>query len=579
MKKVILVFQFVPVMAFCSIIALYGHDSGQISSPAKTGDIVITEIMADPVPAVELPSEEYIEIFNRSEKAINLKNWKLSSVDQNSFFPAVVISPGEYLILTAVTDTSLFTSYGRTVGLKPFPALTDKGRIIVLSDEQGNLISGVEYSSAWYGSTLKSGGGWSIEMIDTDFPFFAEGNWEASSSRKGGTPGSKNSSVRSNPDNSFSGIVNVFPKDSIRIFIEFSEPVPEFTTYISGITLDESGISAAGLSDPLFRRFILTPGNHLEKGEVYTICLPESVADFAGNSASLRCFSFGLPESAGKNDLVFNELLFNPLPECPDYIEFFNKSEKVLDATEFLIVSINSDTGMPSEAKQFSNEQRCIIPGAYYAITSDREKVISGYTSSVPENIFNVSYLPSMPDDRGRLLLLNRYLDKIDEVIYTEKMHYSLLSGNEGISLEKIRPDLPSDESISWHSASESSGWGTPGAQNSVFSREEPADEKLVFSSQKISPDNDGYEDVLVIDINTGDPGSTITVTLFDETGSYIKRIVENYLAGDRAAIVWDGTAEDGSPVRTGIYIVLTEMYNASGKTEKWKKVIAVVRR
>lgn len=234
---------------------------------------------------------------------------------------------------------------------------------------------------------------------------------------------------------------------------------------------------------------------------------------------------------------------------------------------------------LDSEAKQFSSEQRCIIPGAYYAITTDREKVISGYTSSVPENIFNVSYLPSMPDDRGRLLLLNRHLDKIDEVIYTEKMHYSLLSGNEGISLEKIRPDLPSDESINWHSASESSGWGTPGAQNSVFSRGDHAEEKLTFSSQKISPDNDGYEDVLVIDINTGDPGSTITVTLFDETGSYIRRIVENYLAGDRAAIVWDGTAEDGSPVCSGIYIILTEMFNDKGKTEKWKKVIAVVRR
>jgi len=44
-------------------------------------------------------------------------------------------------------------------------------------------------------------------------------------------------------------------------------------------------------------------------------------------------------------------------------------------------------------------------------------------------------------------------------------MHYSLLKGNEGISLEKIRPDLPSDESMNWHSASESVGWGTPGAE------------------------------------------------------------------------------------------------------------------
>ena len=579
MKKVILLILYLPVLALGSLMVSFDQDQGQMSFSAEPGDIVISEIMADPVPAVELPPEEYIEIFNRSGNTINLGKWKLSSADQNSFFPGVDIGPGEFLILTAAADTALFAPFGRTVGLKPFPALTDKGRIIVLSDDQGNLISGVEYSSEWYGSALKSGGGWSLEIIDIDFPFFAEGNWEASSARKGGTPGSRNSSSRSNPDNSFRGIVNVFPEDSIRISIELSEPVPEFAVNISGITLDRSGINAAGLSDPLYRSFILSPGNHLERGRVYTICLPESLTDFAGNSASERCFCFGLPESAGTKDLVFNELLFNPFPDSPDYIELCNLSVKVLDVSQLLLASVNSETGVPSEAKQFSNEKRCIIPGAYYAITTDREKVISGYPSSVPENLFDVSFLPSMPDDRGHLLLLNRYLDKIDEVIYTEKMHYSLLSGDEGISLEKIRPYLPSEESGNWHSASESAGWGTPGAQNSVFAIGKPSEEKMIFSSPKISPDNDGYEDVLVIEINTGDPGSTITVSLFDETGSFISRIVENYLAGNSASIVWDGTAEDGLPVRTGIYIILTEMYNASGKTEKWKKVVAVVRR
>jgi hypothetical protein len=327
--------------------------------------------------------------------------------------------------------------------------------------------------------------------------------------------------------------VNVFPEDSIRISIELSEPVPEFASHISGILLGESGISAAGPSDPLYRSFILTPGNHLERGSVYTICLPENLTDFAGNSVSVRSFTFGLPEAAGIKDLVFNELLFNPFPDNPDYIELFNLSEKVLDASEFLLGSVNTETGVPSEAKQFSNERRCIIPGAYYAITTDRTKVISGYPSSIPENLFDASFLPSMPDDRGHLLLLNRHLDKIDEVIYTEKMHYSLLSGNEGISLEKIRPELSSEESGNWHSASEDSGWGTPGAQNSVFTTGTLSKEQIVFSSLKISPDNEGFEDVLVIEIYTGDPGSTVTVTLFDETGSFRWRIGENYLAGN----------------------------------------------
>ncbi|HBE41867.1 MAG TPA: hypothetical protein DDW27_11805, partial [Bacteroidales bacterium] len=352
MKKVILLVMFVPFMV---------HEIGNIqvitepfpdSYRAKPGDIVITEIMADPVPVVELPPEEYIEIFNRTGNTIDLKNWRLSSADQNSYFPVVEIGPGDYLILCYVSDTSVLKPYGRVTGLKPFPALTDRGKVITLLDDQGTIISGVEYSSDWYGSTLKSGGGWSLEIIDTDYPFFAEGNWEASSSRKGGTPGSVNSSTRINPDRNFAGIINVFPKDSISILIEFSEPVIGFESRINRILFGESGISAAGLSDPLYRRFIITPEHHLERGRLYTLYLPPDITDFAGNYPSRMSYCFGLPEPPEKKDLVFNELLFNPLPDNPDYIEFFNLSEKVLDASELFLASVNDQTGIISESRQ-----------------------------------------------------------------------------------------------------------------------------------------------------------------------------------------------------------------------------------
>lgn len=579
MKKVILTAFLVHVMAQAYILTAGNQKDDQLNYQARPGDVVITEIMADPVPAVDLPPEEYIEIFNHTGNSINLDNWKLSSSDEYSYFPGVIIEPGEYLIICAVSDTSLFSSYGRSIGLKPFPALTDKGRVIILTDDQNNIICGVEYSSDWYGSTLKSGGGWSLEIIDNNYPFYAAGNWEASSSRSGGTPGSVNSSNRHNPDKYFEGITNVFAKDSTKILIEFSEPVIDFTSQINGVILEEHGIAAAGQSDPLYRCFTLSPGGHLLRGKLYTLYLPENVTDFAGNEPSAGSVSFGLTEAPGSKDLVFNEILFNPFPENPDYIEFFNLSEKNLDASDFLLAAINDETGNTSEAKPISSVQRCIIPGAYYTITTDRTKVTEGFPASVPENIFEVSSLPSMPDDRGHILLLNRHLDKIDEVIYSEKMHYNLLSDNEGIALEKVRQDLQSDESKNWHSASESYGWGSPGAANSVLTGSLPETGILTFSSSRISPDNDGYEDVLVMDIATGDPGSTVTVTLFDETGSYVRKIAENYLAGNRASLVWDGTYEDGTPVHSGIYIVLTEIYTNKGTTGKWKKVCAVIRR
>jgi hypothetical protein len=225
-----------------------------------------------------------------------------------------------------------------------------------------------------------------------------------------------------------------------------------------------------------------------------------------------------------------------------------------------------------------SEEHRCLIPGGFFTVTSDREQVIERYHSSDSESIFSSSSLPSMPDNRGHLLLLNRNLDLIDEVSYSEEMHYPLLVSKEGVSLEKIRPEMESGENTSWHSASESSGWGTPGKENSVFTGGPEGKDRIAFSSARISPDNDGTEDALVIDINAEGLGNVISVTIFDETGGFVRKLSENFFAGNKASVVWDGTANDGSLVSTGVYIVLIELYNENGKTKSWKKVCTVIR-
>jgi hypothetical protein len=311
--------------------------------------------------------------------------------------------------------------------------------------------------------------------------------------------------------------------------------------------------------------------------QVYILHLSGEVYDFAGNIPVRSSYRFGMPEHSDKGDVVFNELLFNPLPDCPDYIEFYNCSDKVIDVSRLYLSSVN-EAGDTSEIFQVSGEPRCFMPHTYYVVTTDPAKIIAGYFTSNADNIYYARSLPSMPDNRGHLLLFSRELDIIDEVIYSEAMHYSLLSGTEGISLEKIRPQIASDNSLNWHSASESSGWGTPGTENSVYSDISSIDDQILFSSGRISPDNDGYEDVLVIDFNLEGLGNVITVTIFDETGGYIRRLTANLYAGSAASIVWDGTSGDGKLVNSGIYIILVELFNDKGKTKSWKKVCTVIR-
>jgi hypothetical protein len=545
---------------------------------AAPGDIIISEIMADPSPSVTLPAREYLELYNRALEPLNLKNWSLSDGITKSIFPNTVIAPGSYMILCQMEDTVLFKGYGKTTGMKSFPALANEGKILFIRDGKGTLIHGIEYSSGWYGDVLKSDGGWSLEIIDSDYPFFGDGNWQASESEEGGTPGRINSVSGVNRDNIFSGIENVFPDDSSTVRIRFSEPIPGLTMKIEGIKIEGSEIETLINSDPLLRDYTAFLSQPLRKGIIYTMSAGEEITDFAGNKMDKNEFRFGLPEKAGSGDILFNEILFNPLPDEPDFIEFYNCSEKIINVSDLLLVSVNDELHDTSSVVLVSPENHCLMPRNYNVITSDKRALLRRFPSSDPDNIFKVSSLPSMPDDKGHLILFNRSLEKIDEVFYDEKMHYSLLGGNEGISLEKVTTNGNSADKTMWHSASESSGWGTPGAVNSVLIEHQGKGDKVNLSSTKITPDNDGNEDILVINFMLKGLGNVISIEIFDETGRFVKRLTDNLFAGPEVSIVWNGTDEDENLVGTGIYILLITVFDDTGKSERWKRVCTVIR-
>lgn len=549
-------------------------------TPARDepGDIIISEIMADPSPPVSLPSEEYIEITNTSIFSFSLNGWKLYSGNDSALFPDASIGPKEIIILCSPSDTGLFSGYGRVIGIKSFPALNDEGKCLVLSDELGKMIHCLCFSGSWYGDKLKEDGGWSLEMIDTQYPFSTDNNWKASVSSSGGTPGSINSVSGSKPDISFKGIFNVFPPDSSTIVVTFTEPVRNPETTGESILIDNIAIRDCRQSDLTGTEFKIVTGEKLKAGNIHKLALLSDVSDYAGNHAERNYYMFGLPEKASVKEVVFNEILFNPLPGDADFIEFYNTSGKIIDASSLFISSVNDETGDTSELLRVSDYGRCFLPGIMYTITTDRKAVLNRYFSSGDTNIFEVERMPSMADDKGHIILFNRQLEKLDEVKYNEKMHFPLLAGFEGISLEKIRPSCNSPDQKNWHSASESSGWGTPGAVNSVFTALPVTDNILTLSSTRITPNNDGNEDLLVMDLRFTGSDNVVSVLIFDETGNLVRRLARNLYAGSTATLAWDATSDDGSAVSSGIYVILISVFDETGKTMRLKKACSVIR-
>ncbi len=64
---------------------------------------------------------------------------------------------------------------------------------------------------------------------------------------------------------------------------------------------------------------------------------------------------------------------------------------------------------------------------------------------------------------------LNAQGNIIDELVYNEKWHFKLIDNDEGVALERIDYNAPTQQQDNWHSAASSVGYGTPTYKNSQY--------------------------------------------------------------------------------------------------------------
>jgi hypothetical protein len=218
------------------------------------------------------------------------------------------------------------------------------------------------------------------------------------------------------------------------------------------------------------------------------------------------------------------------------------------------------------------------MPGDYYTITTDRKSVLRCYPRSGVSALYEIPSLPSLPDGGGTLLLFSRSCNLTDKVSFNADMHSDILSGLSGISLEKVYPSAPSLESSSWHSAAGTSGWGTPGIINSVFMDHPAEGGEISLSSTRLSPDNDGFEDILQITVQSELPDLLITCTVLSDRGIPLRHLVQNLTGTGSDIFYWDGKDDRGVTVDRGIYILCFHLAGMDGRTSRFRKVCSVIR-
>ncbi len=299
------------------------------SAPLRFNSLLITEVMANPLPDQILPNREYIEIYNPSDERQSLFGLQFADARDMVSFPIAFIEAKEYIIVSPTSAINELKTYGKVIGLSPWPSLNNAGDALKLLNSRNELVFELNYSDDWYRETFKKEeGGWSLEMIDVRNPCGGLSNWTASRATIKGSPGMVNSAAESLPDSFGPSIDKAFAPSAQALIISFNESVN-----IDGLSVNNFKITPAIGVERLqvlnTSELLIMVSDAFLASTTYKVTV-SNIFDCAGNliQSEGSTASFALVETAVQGDVVLNEVLYNPANGGVDFIEIVNNSAK-----------------------------------------------------------------------------------------------------------------------------------------------------------------------------------------------------------------------------------------------------------
>ena len=130
--------------------------------------VSIGEQVTDSVPGAlsQENSEEWIELFNRGDEAVDLTGWELRDAVRFDFADQTTIGPGEYLVIANDAQTLAQKFPGISIAGDFNGTLGNRDDRIRLYDSIGNLADDVHYYEGGRWPETADGGGVSLELRD-----------------------------------------------------------------------------------------------------------------------------------------------------------------------------------------------------------------------------------------------------------------------------------------------------------------------------------------------------------------------------------------------------------------------------
>jgi hypothetical protein len=370
----------------------------------------------------------------------------------------------------------------------------------------------------------------------------------------GGTPGFKNSINRYNPDNNSPSILRAATTSDSGILVSFSEPLLISSVsdpFLYSVDHNIFHPSIAEPSGPDFSSVQLTFPIKFSSAIIYELMVQNSVCDCAGNRLPDSYTEFGMAFLPDSFDLVINEILFDAYGD-EEFVEIVNRSDRIIELSSLALVLVDEYSGTFIRKLHEFNWNFQLLPRQYVAVTGSTTDLLKQYGCKVPSAIIETADELNLPDDEGMVALVQNLTTSVDCFFYDAGYHFELIRDPEGVSLERIFTDYPTNDPGNWHSAAEDAGFATPGYKNSQSILAAESDASSVWTEPEVfTPDNDGKDDFLAILYHL-DGGSLANVMIFDSRGRMVRRLAK-WLLHRR---IFNRDEPIPKPFHGGIYVI-----------------------
>ena len=527
----------------------------------KPFDLVVSEIMFDPVPAIKLPETEYVELYNRSSFPLFLADITLQIGSRFYQLPPFTLQAQHFLLIYSGAKSNPFSALINSVNVSSL-ALTNSGNTIRLWHES-TIIGQTDYCPLWHSGEFKADGGWSVERRDLNNPEDAA-NWQSSESEKGGTPGVLNSVNKSVSNQNTPTVQRVFVTDTGTIEIEFSELVQ--VSESEQVLVDEK-VAAFDVSQNWVRTICIDALVEIDTANSVTLKV-DGFYDLFGDPMEAYSVSVSKPVTPRAGMLVINEMMFNPKEGGCEYVEIYNPTAFTVDLSDVCMAKPTlSDS--PGTAYSLAETSTMLGPNAFALFIDGANLASTSFDLTEEVLVLSPKTYPALPNDAASLMLITKSGTLIDSVYYSNKYHFDLLADEKGVALERINPLLSGAVASNWHSASLLAGFGTPGRLNSQSCLADGADDNGIrLSCKVISPNNDGTDDYTVLYLGEACAGEFMNVKVLDSNGVVVSALLEHALVGKSDELVWHGTDDFNAKLHTGLYLIMVEHWQPGVASE-----------